>query len=978
MPLWPVAAREARAAARAPRTYAWRAAVTAIGIASIPASLATPQATLTPGYTVFGGIATLAFFYCILGGVLRTADSIAEEKRENTLGLLFLTDLKAGDVITGKLLASSATLFFGLLALLPLLAVPVLIGGVTTQQVVFMIVCLLNSLFFAISCGFLISTVFKQGWITVSVGLAAMLFYCVLLPLLADNLSAIPRSLVRVFSPSYVFSNVANNQFGRDFVQSLAATHLIAWLNILLTAKYLPLFWQERPRSQRAQLWWERLRKIRFGGSTTRKNFRTRLLNTNPLYWLSGREQVSSSGLMALLMFVAALSLVSGWKEVFVGLIVMHSMLLIRMSSAASHALAEDRKSGALELLLATSLRVNEVLKGRWMALGRQFFGPILIVAIWHLFSILWIRVMGDKHDSTKPLLVAMPMLFFAWLTTGAYGMWMGLRARHPLAAIWGTLGMVLLAPWGGFLALFGLLAVFQMLPDFRFESRTSYITLGIWIWGAYLWALRAWTNRRLRAHFREAATDRYSDTQPIDWRPFWRATAKIACVAALVIICVWSARAWINFSGERTLRQRLAAHPDFRIATPPPRYVPADQNLAQWDLLLPMNGGLNAVNRSSGKTNLQSLFFSSIYNHTPLRMWRVGQVHDFLSSGNAPALPKEFDSDIARLRAAAAERPYFLVARPPDPLLGGNFYSLQNWIVFFATRAESRLANKDRPLDDVLLALRFANAMTNEPMSMTSRSHTHALMNVVQPIYDGIRLGAWTDADLAAIEKAFKEIDTFAHYKEWQHYVLRTILTALENPPTVHNPSLYGNIVPFHWGSYERSPSLPGQLRAQQAELIRLGLEEYRRLADPTSRRVDLTPRGQAWRTDRRYYQMLGDYLQLHFRNGALTLAMTQTTIDLVRAACAIERYRLAHNKLPATLEQLTPAYLPKIPTDVMNGAPLIYKPTEQGYLLYSVALDGKDNGGRAELGDIEYDGVMRARRSGQPPSDWVWIYEK
>src|SRR5688572_22846626 len=106
MPLWPVAAREARAAARAPRTYAWRAAVTAIGIAIIPMSLTTSAAGASPGRAIFGGVAMLAFLYCIFGGVLRTADAIAEEKRENTLGLLFLTDLKAADVISGKLLAS--------------------------------------------------------------------------------------------------------------------------------------------------------------------------------------------------------------------------------------------------------------------------------------------------------------------------------------------------------------------------------------------------------------------------------------------------------------------------------------------------------------------------------------------------------------------------------------------------------------------------------------------------------------------------------------------------------------------------------------------------------------------------------------------------------------------------------------------------------------------------------------------------------
>ena len=49
-----------------------------------------------------------AVFYCLLSGVWFTADCLSEEKREGTLGLLFLTDLKGYDVVLGKLVATSA------------------------------------------------------------------------------------------------------------------------------------------------------------------------------------------------------------------------------------------------------------------------------------------------------------------------------------------------------------------------------------------------------------------------------------------------------------------------------------------------------------------------------------------------------------------------------------------------------------------------------------------------------------------------------------------------------------------------------------------------------------------------------------------------------------------------------------------------------------------------------------------------------
>ena len=64
--------------------------------------------------------------YCLFSGRISTADCLSEEKREGTLGLLFLTDLKGYDVVLGKLAATSVSAFYGLLAALPVLAVPVL------------------------------------------------------------------------------------------------------------------------------------------------------------------------------------------------------------------------------------------------------------------------------------------------------------------------------------------------------------------------------------------------------------------------------------------------------------------------------------------------------------------------------------------------------------------------------------------------------------------------------------------------------------------------------------------------------------------------------------------------------------------------------------------------------------------------------------------------------------------------------------
>jgi len=71
---------------------------------------------------------------------------------------------------------------------------------------------------------------------------------------------------------------------------------------------------------------------------------------------------------------------------------------------------------------------------------------------------------------------------------------------------------------------------------------------------------------------------------------------------------------------------------------------------------------------------------------------------------------------------------------------------------------------------------------------------------------------------------------------------------------------------------------------------------------------------------------------------------------IDLARIILAVERYRLSHAGLPETVDQVVPAYLAAVPEDPFSGAPLRYRRTERGFVVYSVGEDRKDDGGKLE----------------------------
>ncbi len=74
-----------------------------------------------------------------------------------------------------------------------------------------------------------------------------------------------------------------------------------------------------------------------------------------------------------------------------------------------------------------------------------------------------------------------------------------------------------------------------------------------------------------------------------------------------------------------------------------------------------------------------------------------------------------------------------------------------------------------------------------------------------------------------------------------------------------------------------------------------------------------------------------------------------TQALCLLTEAAIAIQRYRLANDRLPTKLEELVPKYLKQLPMDPFRGdSSIIYViESDRQFYLYVVGEDGVDNGG-------------------------------
>jgi hypothetical protein len=91
-----------------------------------------------------------------------------------------------------------------------------------------------------------------------------------------------------------------------------------------------------------------------------------------------------------------------------------------------------------------------------------------------------------------------------------------------------------------------------------------------------------------------------------------------------------------------------------------------------------------------------------------------------------------------------------------------------------------------------------------------------------------------------------------------------------------------------------------------------------------------------------------------------------------VIRLAFAVEVFRRERGRYPDRLEELASQYVPAVPPDPLTGQSFLHRKTEDGFLLYSVGRNLKDDGGlslddRPE-DDTESDDVTVHFRSRQP----------
>lgn len=442
----------------------------------------------------------------------------------------------------------------------------------------------------------------------------------------------------------------------------------------------------------------------------------------------------------------------------------------------------------------------------------------------------------------------------------------------------------------------------------------------------------------------------------------------------------------WRGRHGWERYRRELESkgeHFNVDYFVPPP--VPDEQNFVMAPIFLPSIANPDAKSPFSG---IKVRYVTSHNNPEPkittgwyagsreydLEAWqkyyRKGlpslSLHGNAAEDVLAALAK-YDPIVMELREAARTRPLsrapvkfqknFDLVYYPSLSVSGVYE-----VLALRIQAELELGRPAEAYADLEIYFRFSQSQYRRPGIVQQILYAANVSLLIQPVWNGISMHQWTDEQLQKIQAQLKAVDFLGDFA-WSIRAER----AKMNPywDEMRSDPKYAEEV-FSWES-EKTAKLasyvshvcPGLIYFNQTAAARYYQDVILPLAG--NHRVALHQAKIAEaeaNNDRNYglYNIFARTFEQMVFSVLKNSARLQADVDLAYVACAIERYRLAHGSLPASLGDLA-----DIPCDVMDGKPLRYHVLgADNYLLYSIGWDGVDNGGKPrdmKKPDADYD---------------------
>lgn len=483
---WPALQRELREGARRPANHRLRVG-TALGgtilLWAISISLNAPAARV--GTWLFAGTHTLVLAFLVLTTPAMAGDCVAREKREGTLGLLFLTPLNSAGIIVAKALAVGLRTVTIWLAALPLLTIPFMTGGVTLMDMGSAVSIEFCTIAICLAAGLAATSMAKERntalVLAYLLAVGGMLVFSEAMLLLLtgfwrgfSGMGAGDWRQLIVVAPALLgglFNFQGRGGWSPLGNQSAKLGTIWQWLcglspavalivlggALTLAIWLLEKAWRDEIPSARR----EKLKRVYctplFFGRFTRVMKAKR--GRNPVAWLQQRSWKSGTWAWGLCFVFLVVECVGGGANgVELGLwqTVLGLALAGIYTFAGVSSFLEEKRSGALELLLVTPLSVNKLIWGRVQGLWMQFLpsgallGGVVLFQTWYeapgLVGGGWGAPAWRTLAYYNPFVRALWMPLLIYLTLPVFATYFALRVKNLTAGAaltWLSLGAV-------------------------------------------------------------------------------------------------------------------------------------------------------------------------------------------------------------------------------------------------------------------------------------------------------------------------------------------------------------------------------------------------------------------------------------------------------------------------------------------------------------------------------------------------------
>lgn len=493
------------------------------------------------------------------------------------------------------------------------------------------------------------------------------------------------------------------------------------------------------------------------------------------------------------------------------------------------------------------------------------------------------------------------------------------------------------------------------------------------------------------------------------NWRRLRNLLIICACGATLIAV-VYTEEAWRGKHDLQQFEQKWEAHGEkFDFASFIPPAVPDDQNFALTPIVFTTYGNVltrdgQLVPYDKRDTNFVNRLEMPLTPHgsdEPTNgwgRWENGELTDFTPWQNFyrelaattnvfpvspnPQTPAQdvllalskYEPEIEELRQAArltfSRFPLNYNAEPPAAILLPHLAPLKGVtrVLAFRSLAELQSGQSDKAFADIKLSLRVVDSIRTEPLIISQLVRAAMLHTTLQPIYEGLAQNKWSDAQLAELEEELAKLDFLADYEFSMRGERAAGISALEfirktrNLGYIETPGRLSFLMPSAF-FYQNELTIA---RMHQQWMLRMVDVTNQIVSPETVRENDMAATNALNHFSP--YNIFARILMPALGKAAKSFARAQSSADLARVAIALERYRLAHNAYPDSLDALAPQFMEKVPHDIIGGEPLHYRRTDNSFILYSVGWNARDDGG-----------VTVQKKGGAPDwdrGDLVWKY--